>query len=156
MVLLGAAMLVGTFGTVVPLLPGLPIVWAAALVYALLSEPDAIGWVMFGTITVLAVLGLVAGAVLPHRRVAAAGVPRSSIVAGLICGVVGFFAVPVVGLPLGAALGIFLSEAARLNDGRAAWAATKSLLIGFGLGALVQFGVGVAMMGVWIAWVVLD
>jgi uncharacterized protein len=155
-VLLGLAMLVGIFGTVVPLLPGLPIVWAAALVYALLSDPGASGWLAFAVITAIAVLGLVVGTLLPHRRVVAAGVPRASIVAGVIAGVIGFFVIPVVGLPLGAAVGILLAEKSRLNDWGAAAAATKTLLIGFGLGALVQFAAGVAMMATWVVWVLID
>ena len=149
-------MVVGIFGTVVPLLPGLPIVWAAALVYALLSDPGTTGWLAFAVITALAIAGLLLGTALPHRRVVAAGVPRSSVIAGVVLGVVGFFAIPVVGLPIGAAAGILVAEKRRLDDWSAALAATKSLLIGFGLGALLQFGAGVAMMAVWVVWVLVD
>lgn len=149
-------MVVGIFGTVVPLLPGLPIVWAAALAYALLSDPGATGWLTFAVITALAIAGLLIGTALPHRRVVAAGVPRSSVIAGVAFGFVGFFAIPVVGLPIGAAAGILLAEKRRLDDWGAAVAATKSLLIGFGLGALLQFGAGVAMMAVWVVWVLID
>ena len=35
--LIALAMVVGILGTVVPLLPGLPIVWAAALVYGVVE-----------------------------------------------------------------------------------------------------------------------
>lgn len=149
-------MVVGIFGTVVPLLPGLPIVWVAALVYALLSDPGVSGWLAFAVITALAIAGLLIGTALPHRRVVAAGVPRSSVVAGVALAVVGFFAIPVVGLPIGAATGILLAEKRRLDDWSAAVAATKSLLIGFGLGALLQFGAGVAIMIVWVVWVLAD
>ena len=156
MVLIGAAMVIGTFGTVVPLLPGLPIVWAAALAYALLSDPGATGWLAFAAITALAMVGLLLGTALPHRRVVAAGVPRSSVIAGVALAIVGFFAIPVVGLPIGAAAGILLAERRRLDDWGAAVAATKTLLIGFGLGALLQFGAGVAMTAVWVIWVLAD
>ena len=155
-VLIGAAMLAGIFGTVVPLLPGLPIVWAAALVYALISDAGATGWLAFAAITAIALAGIVLGTALPHRRVVAAGVPRSSVIAGVILGIVGFFVIPVIGLPIGAAAGILVAEKRRLDDWSAAVAATKSLLIGFGLGALLQFGAGVAMMAVWIVWVFID
>ena len=155
-VLIGAAMLAGIFGTVVPLLPGLPIVWAAAVVYALISDAGATGWLAFAVITAIAVAGIVLGTLLPHRRVVAAGVPRSSVIVGVVLGIVGFFVIPVIGLPIGAAAGILVAEKRRLDDWDAAAAATKSLLIGFGLGALLQFGAGVAMMAVWIVWVFID
>jgi hypothetical protein len=131
-------------------------VWGAALVYALVTEPDAAGWIAFAILTGIGIVGLVAGTLLPHRRVVAAGVPRSSIVVGIVAGVVGLFAIPVVGLPIGAALGILVAEKSRVNDWSAAVTATRTLLVGFGLGALVQFLAGVAMMATWVVWVLID
>jgi uncharacterized protein YqgC (DUF456 family) len=70
-----------------------------------------------------------------------------------LAAVVGFFVVPVVGLPLGGALGIYLAERVRTGDGRAAARATRATLVGFGLAALVQLGAGLAMIGIWLVWV---
>lgn len=154
-ILVALAMLVGLAGTVVPLLPGLPVVWGAALAYGLVSEFGTIGWIAFGAITVLFAVGVIAGFVLPHRRVAAAGAPPSTVAAGLVLGVVGFFVVPVVGLVLGALCGVLLAERLRTASWPAARASTKSLLIGFGLGALVQLSAGLAMILCWVVWVVL-
>lgn len=149
------AMAVGLIGTLLPIVPGLPIVWAAALVYGLATEFDAVGWVAFGAITALAIAGIVAGFVLPHRRVSAGGAPASTVAAGVGLGVVGFFVIPVVGLPLGAIAGVLLAERARTGDWSIAWATTKNLVIGFGIGALVELVAGLAMVACWIAWVVL-
>ena len=147
-------MAIGVAGTVLPFVPGLPIVWGAALVYGLAVGFDAIGWVAFGAITAIFVVGSVVGFVLPHRRAGRAGAPRSTVLIGLVAGIIGFFVIPVIGLPLGAVAGLYAAERARTGDARTAWVATKELVVGFGLGALVQLGAGLAMVGCWVAWVV--
>ena len=52
------------------------------------------------------------------------GVPSSSLVVGGVLGVVGFFVVPVIGLPLGFVLGIYLAELQRVGRAQA-WPATR-------------------------------
>jgi len=152
-VLVGLVMAIGLIGTMLPLLPGLPIIWGAALVYGLVTEFGAAGWIAFAAITALAVAGMVAGFVLPHRRAAAGGAPASTVAAGVGLGVIGFFVIPVVGLPLGAIAGVMLAEHARTHDWQAAWTTTKNLVIGFGIGVLVEFAAGLAMIACWVAWV---
>ena len=154
-VAVAVAMAVGIVGTVLPLVPGLPVVWAAALVYGLGAGFGSVGWVAFGAISIFFVAGMIAGIVLPQRSLAAVGAPRSTMLAGLVGAVVGFFVVPIVGLPLGAAVGVWMAERARLEDAGAAWRSTRSLLLGFGAGALTQVLAGLAMTAVWVGWVVL-
>lgn len=154
--LIALVMLVGVIGTLLPLLPGLPIVWGAALVYGLVEGFGGIGAVLFGVITVIAAGGMVAAFALPHRRVAAAGVPRSTIVAGLVGGIVGFFVIPVIGLPIGAVAAVMAKETARLSDTRAAWRTTKAMIVGFGLGVLLELAAALAIVALWVVWVLLD
>ncbi len=152
--LVAVAMLVGLLGVVLPFFPGLPVVWTAALAYGIFAGFGAVGWIAFGAITFLLVAGMAAAFVLPKRHVSAAGAPRSTVLAGLALGVIGFFVVPVVGLPLGAALGVLLAERARLGEWGRAWISTKALIIGVGVGVLVQLGAGIGMVGCWVVWVV--
>lgn len=155
-VLVAVAMAVGIVGTVVPLLPGLLLVWAAGLAYGLAAGFGAVGTVAFGMMTVLAVVGAVAGWMVPQRAAGKAGAARSSMVVAALGAVVGFFVVPVVGLPLGGLAGLYVAELQRTEDTATAWRTTRATLVGFGLAALVQFGVGVAMAVVWAIWVVVD
>ena len=148
------AMGIGVIGTVLPFVPGLPVAWAAALVYGLFADTGAAGWAFFALITVVFGLGMLAGIVLPKRRLDSVGAPRSTMMAGVLLGLIGLFVVPVVGLPLGAALGVFLAERGRLGSWEEAWRSTRQVLIGLGAGALVQAGAGLVMLLVWIAWVV--
>jgi uncharacterized protein YqgC (DUF456 family) len=152
--LAGAAMLVGLAGTVVPVVPGLSLIWLAGLFYGIAEGFGAVGTAAFVAITVLAAVGTVAGVVLPHRAAGAAGAARTSLLLGLVAAVVGFFAVPVVGFPLGGVLGIFVGEQLRTRDVRAALRTTRATLVGFGVAALVQVGAGMVMIACWLGWVI--
>jgi uncharacterized protein len=154
--LIALAMAVGLIGTLLPLLPGLPIIWAAALVFGLAEGFDRTGAIAFTLITLVGVAGVSAGLILPHRRVAARGAPASTVAAGVVLGIVGFFAIPVVGLVLGAVGGVLLAERARTGDWDVAWTTTKDLLVGFGIGVAVEFAAGLAMILCWVAWVLLS
>jgi hypothetical protein len=87
----------------------------------------------FGTVGVLSMVlivahpavGTVAGAVLPSRSALRTGAPRTSLALGALGAVVGFYLVPVVGLPLGGAAGIYVGERLRTGDGTVAWRTTK-------------------------------
>ena len=153
-IVVAAAMAVGVAGTVVPFVPGLGLVWLAALVYGLVAGFGLAGWIAFLTVTALAVGGLVAGVVLPHRAARGGGATSLSLVLGAATAVVGFFVVPVIGLPLGGVVGIFVGELIRTRDATIAWRATIATLKGFGLGTLVQAACGLAMVSVWVIWVV--
>ena len=155
-VLVAIAMVVGIVGTVVPLLPGLPIVWGAALVYGFVEGFGVVGWICFAVITLLAIGGMVAGFVVPQRKVQGGGAPFSTTVVGAIGAVIGFFVIPVIGIVVGAVGGVLLAERARTQSWDLAWASTKRAIVGFGIGALVQVGAGMAMMLTWVAWVLLD
>ena len=149
-------MAVGIIGTLLPILPGLLLVWAAAIAYGLVEGFDGVGVAAMVVITALAIAGTVAGYVWPARAAGIAGATRGSMVVGAVCGVIGFFVVPVIGLPLGFALGIYLAERARTNDGTAAYRSTTATLKGYGVATLLQFAAAIAMAGTWVAWVILD
>lgn len=148
-------MAVGAVGTVVPLVPGLALVWAAALVYGVAEGFDGIGAVAFGVITALAVVGTLAGWVVPARVAGRAGAARSSIFLGVVAAVVGFFVIPVVGVAVGGVAGVYAGELHRTRDRTAAWRATRATLTGFGAAALVQLAIALAMAAVWVGWVVI-
>lgn len=154
--LIALAMLAGLVGTALPLIPGLPVVWGAALVYGLAAGFGGTGTVAFTVITLLAIGGIIAGLVLPHRRVAAGGAPRSTVLAGVVGAIVGFFVIPVIGLLIGGVTGIWLAEYRRTADRAAAWKSTRDMVVGFGIGILAELAAGVAMVLVWGAWVLLD
>ena len=152
--LVAIAIAVGVAGTVVPLVPGLGLVAGAALAYGIFEGFGVGGGIAFGVIVALAVAGSAAGVVLPRRAAGGAGAPRSSLLVGALGAVIGFFALPIVGLPVGGAVGIFVGELARSGDRAVAWRTTKATLKGFGAATLVQLAAGLAMAMTWVVWVV--
>lgn len=154
LVVTGLVMLAGVAGTVLPFVPGILLVWAAGLVYGIVAGFGAVGVVAFGVMTALTVAGKVAGVLLPARRGKASGAPRSSLLFAAVGAVVGMIVIPIVGLPLGAVAGVFLAERVRLDDWAAAWATTREVIVGFGIGVLVELTAAVLMVLVWVGWVV--
>lgn len=146
-------MLIGLFGTLLPLVPGLPLIWGAALFYAFQEDWNSAAWAGMVVLSLLLVAGTVAKIVLPSRRVAETGAPRSTLMLGAAAGIVGFFVLPVVGLPLGAIAGVLLAEYRRTDDWSRAWTSTKAAIVGFGLGTLIEVGAGIAMIAAWAVWV---
>ena len=148
--LIGLAMAVGLVGVVVPVLPGLLLVAAAGLVWAIMADGSA-PWVVFALMMLVLAAGTVAKYVLPGRSLKQAGAPTSTLVLGGIGAIAGFFLIPVVGLPIGAVVGIYLGELRRLSDGRAAWRSTVATAKAIGVGMLIELGAGMMAAGIWLA-----
>ncbi|MDQ4094918.1 MAG: DUF456 domain-containing protein, partial [Actinomycetota bacterium] len=108
--LVGVVMAVGLAGIIVPFVPGLPLIWGAALAYGLVEGFGTPGIVAMIVVTAFLIAGMTAKIVVPQRRASAGGAPRSTLLAGGALGVIGFFVIPLVGLPVGAAAGVLLAE----------------------------------------------
>jgi uncharacterized protein len=148
-------MLAGVVGTVIPLLPGIPLVYVAAVGSWYVLGWSAGTWVGLVVVTVLAVVGMVATVVMPARRGAQAGMPRTSMLTGLAGAVIGFFVIPVVGVLVGGVAGIALAEQRRLGDTAAARRSTEAALRGFGVGVAVEAVTAITMVLVWAATLLL-
>lgn len=134
--LVALAIAVGLVGVLIPMLPGSALVLVAVLVWAV-AVGDAGGWMFAGLAAAFLVVGVVVKYLVPGRRLQRSGIPNRTLLLGGALGVVGFFVVPVVGLPLGFVLGIYLAETGRLGSERA-WAATVDALKAVGLGILIE------------------
>jgi len=148
--LVGLAVVVGLVGVVVPVLPGLLLVWGAVAVWAVVEGGTA-AWVLLVGATVVAVASQVVKYVVPGRRLERAGVPRSSLVAGGLAAVVGFFVVPVLGLFLGFVGGVYLAERQRLGTHEASWTSTRHALHAVGLSILLELAAALAVAVAWLA-----
>jgi uncharacterized protein YqgC (DUF456 family) len=151
---LGIALLVlvGLVGVLVPLLPGTALVLAAGLLWTVVDGGGS-RWAWFAVMALLFGAGLVLKYALPGKRLAG-GLSRSTALTGLAGAAVGFFVIPVIGLPVGGVTGVFLAEQARLRDSRQAWQATVLVVRAIGLGVLVELVAGLLMALVWVAAVV--
>jgi uncharacterized protein len=146
--LVALAIVVGLVGIVVPILPGSVLILGAVLGWAI-SEGSGAAWSVFALAATILVLGAIVKYVVPGRGLRASGVPNRSIVLGGLLGLVGFFVVPVVGLPLGFLLGVYLSEIRRVGR-HLAWPATVAAMKAVGLSILVELVAGLLAAGVWL------
>ena len=119
------------------MLPGAVLAWAAIAVWAL-AVGSATGWAVLAVATVLIGGAQVVKVLVPGRRLRDAGVPRRSIVAGLVLAVVGFFVIPVVGFFIGFPLGVYLEERRRLGRHASAWHSTGEALRAMGLSIVIE------------------
>lgn len=81
-------------------------------------------------VVALYALGVTLQFLVPGRRMKREGVGGLTLALGVVGGIIGFFVIPVVGLPVGFVVGIFAAEYLRFHDLDRAWAATKSALRG--------------------------
>lgn len=147
-------MIVGLVGVVVPVLPGLLLVWAAGIWWAW-ADGGGGRWFLAAVLTLLLVGGTIAKYALPARTAAGAGAPRRTVLLGALGAVLGFFLIPVVGLLVGGVGAVYLAEWARLGEPSAAWRSTRAVLVGVGVGVLVEIATGVLMVSLWAAAAVL-
>lgn len=152
-VLCGLALAVSVAGTIIPVLPGSILGLAALLAWALFGGAGWGAWLVFGIGGVLFAAGMAASAVLTGRRLRQRQIPNRSVLAGAVLAIPGMFLIPVVGLVVGFAAGLLLSEWQRTRHlhgaASSAWAALKAT----GLGILVEFGFACAAVTVWVVGV---
>lgn len=151
-VVTAAVMAIGLAGVILPVVPGLGLIWVAALAYGLITGFGTAGWVVLAILTVLLTAGTAAGVLLPVRGGRARGASTAVLVAGALGALVGFFVVPVIGAPLGAVAGVLLLQYGRTQSWEAAWAATKGVLLGLGQTLAVQLAIGTVMIVTWAVW----
>lgn len=150
-----AIMLFGLFSLVfLPVLPGLVIVWLAALGYGLLGHFTApLPIVFFVIITLLMLFGSVIDNILMGAGARKTGASWVSITAALVAGVVGSILWPPLGGILFSLAALFLVELLRLRNLRSALVSTRSMAIGCGWAIVARFFIGLAMIGLYVAWV---
>ncbi|MER7440992.1 DUF456 domain-containing protein [Micromonospora avicenniae] len=150
-VIAALAIVAGLAGVIVPGLPALPLCWGGVLVWAIFGGAGAGRWLVLAAATLVAVGGTVVKYAWPGRNLKRSGVPTSSLLAGGLLGLVGFFVVPVLGLVLGFVGGVWAAERLRLGDSRLAWPATKRAVAAAGLSMLLEFLAGLVIAALWLA-----
>ncbi|MEP7042817.1 MAG: DUF456 domain-containing protein [Dokdonella sp.] len=146
-VLAGALIVVGFAGTILPALPGVPLVFFGMLLAAWADGFQHVGTltlIVLGVLTVLALaVDFVAG-MLGARRV---GASRRAVIGAALGTLVGiFFGLP--GVLLGPFVGALLGELVAGGTLRKATGVGVGAWLGFVVGALLKLGVCFAMLGI--------
>jgi uncharacterized protein YqgC (DUF456 family) len=146
----GILLVVAAVGVVYPVLPGSPIAIVTVLVWAAVvgSWP---AWVAAVLAALLCAAGWAAGAVLTGRELKRLEVPGWSIAVAAVAGIAGMYFIPVVGIFVGFAVGLLVSEAVRHRDLRRAALYSLQTLKAMGAGILVEFALLCTAAAVWSA-----
>lgn len=146
-------MVVGLIGTVIPLLPGVELIWLAALVYAIAERFATIDPLTFAALTALATIGITANIWASHLGSRLGGASWQALLAGLGLGAMGFiiglFAGGIGAVPgglIGALVGVLLVEYHRRKDWKEAACAGIGWLAGCLLSGLIKVAVGTMMI----------
>ena len=141
---------IGLAGTVLPALPGIPLIFGGVLLAAWIDDFQRIpGWVL-GVLAVLAVIGIAVDYVAAALSAGRAGASRAGIVgaalgtvAGVVTGLWGLVFMPLVG----AAIGEFIAHRNALRAGKVGIATWLGLLVG----TAAKLAIAFTMIGVLIA-----
>ena len=156
-----AVMLVGLAGVILPVVPGVGLIWIAALVYAIAERFATIDPLTLAVLTVMGALGVTADIWVSQAGGKLGGASWQALLAGLGSGAIGFLIGLLVGgigaLPagiIGMLLGLLLVEYLRRRDWRETLRVGAGWLAGCLLSGLVQLIIGLAMIVIF-AWQVL-
>jgi uncharacterized protein YqgC (DUF456 family) len=150
----GLFMFIGLVGTVLPFLPDVVLIWLTALGYGLIAGWGERGLWFFGGISFLGFAGLLAELWVSGLSSRKTGASILSFIAGLLFGAIGLLVAGPLGAFGGLLLGTFVFEYMRLRDPEQAARAMFGVGLGCGVSVGVKLLLGVAMVALWVAWVV--
>lgn len=145
-------MAVGLLGLLVPVIPGLVIIWLASLAYGLGAGFQTPGWIFFSILTVIMVVGSITDNLVMGQQAHKTGASWISVLLAMLFGVIGTFVLPIIGGFIGALAALFLAEWIRRKNWRDAMTATTGWAVGCGWAIVVRFMLGLLMIGIWVIW----
>jgi uncharacterized protein len=146
-------MLFGLFSLIIPLVPGLVIIWVPILIYGLIDGFSLGSGIIFGVITVLLIVGNLLDNVLMGTGARQQGAPWGSILLALLGGLIATFLLTPIGGILVTMGILFLLEYLREKNAKKAFESTKSMAIGLGWAIVSRMGIGLVMILLWGLWV---
>jgi len=150
-------MLIGLAGTILPAVPGIGLIWIAALVYGIVERFATIDPLTFAVLTLLAAVGIGSDLLLSHAGSKLAGASWQALIAGFVLGAAAFVLALIFGgigaLPaaiIGTVTGIVLIEFRRQRSWREALKAGGGWLVGCLASRAVQFVIALMMIAIFV------
>jgi uncharacterized protein YqgC (DUF456 family) len=143
-------MFIGLLGVILPLVPGILLVYLAALLYAVIEGFAKIGPITLAVLTVLAVVGVTADIWVSSLGAKVGGASVWALLGGLVLGLVGliFFSLP--GAIVGAVAGVIAVEMWRVGDWQKVLKSGGGWLIGWLLSTVVQLSIALIMIAIFL------
>jgi uncharacterized protein YqgC (DUF456 family) len=145
---------IGLLGSVLPFLPGSPLILLGAFMYAWYTQFAVVGWGVLGTLIALTIMAQVFDYCATMIGAQKYGAGPRGIAGAFCCGIIGIFFGGIVGVIIGPFIGAALGE---LLGGRTAKDSMKigfGTLVGFVGGAIGKLIISLTMVGVFL-WAVL-
>lgn len=145
-----AFILIGVVGVVVPILPGMLLVWLTVAAYAWLTDFAVINYWIFALVTIFALITGTAGIWLPYLGAKKTGAAKRAIFLGIIGAIIGTFITPLIGTVIGYAVGIVIGELIKHRDLKKALKASVGGVAGWGIATLVELAGALTILVVFV------
>ncbi|MCA9867240.1 MAG: DUF456 domain-containing protein [Anaerolineae bacterium] len=143
------AFVVGLLGIILPVIPGLIIIWLASLYYAaVVIGFDAFSPWVFALITLIGLAAGTSNIWLAALGAKTTGATWRTLIVGFIGAIIGTFLLPIplIGTIVGYAAGLVLSEYIRQGELRPALKSAFGGMVGWGVSTLFEFAGGILMI----------
>jgi uncharacterized protein len=150
-----AFILVGILGIIVPILPGMLLVWFTVIVYAWRTGFETIGWPTLTFITLVALITGLSNIWLPLLGAKKVGAAKRALLLGIVGAILGTFIIPIplLGTVIGYALGVFLGEYLKQRNVRLALRAGLGGVAGWGISTVVEISGALIILTVFVVQV---
>jgi uncharacterized protein YqgC (DUF456 family) len=151
-----AMLLMGWAGLLVPVFPGLVVMWLTTLFYAALQQTTGrmgwFDWVLFALISMLMVVGSIIDNIIIAKKMRGESVPWRSIVLAYLAGLLASaFFTPLIGIAA-SPLALYAAESARLHDRKLGFQSARLYMIAWGWAFIAVFSIGALMILIWLLW----
>lgn len=149
-----ALVVTGFAGTIIPMLPGVPLIFGGFLVWGLAS-----GWKDY-TVQTVVILGIVTAVIWLLEYYAGAigakkyGASKAGVWGTVLGGIIGVFAFNILGLVAGSFLGAVIGELVMGRPRQEAWRAGWGAFVGFLAGSAIKIIAGIIMGGLFFYWLI--
>jgi hypothetical protein len=147
----GTLMLLGLIGSVAPALPGPPLIFAGALLYALATRFAPVGWIVIAVLALIAAFSQVMDYLASAWGAKKFGGGKWGVAGSLLGGIAGFLLFSFPGMIAGIFIGaVGLEYVFGNKEVRAALRVGGGSLVGFLAGVLMKVAISLAMIGIFL------
>lgn len=146
-------MIGGLFSLFLFVIPGLTVIWLAALAYGLLTGFDLASIILFLLITLLMAFGNIVDNLFMGAKAKQSGASWKSVIFSMLAAFIGSLIFPPFGGIIAALVVLFIFEYLRLRNIKQASDSTGQMAIGCATAAVARFFIGLVMIGLWVVWV---
>ncbi len=152
-VVTAVVMVAGLFSLFLLIIPGLTVIWLAALAYGLLTGFNTTSTILFLVMTVLMAVGNIVDQLFMGAKARKSGASWWSIILSTFAAFIGSLLLPPFGGIIASLVVLFTFEYLRLRDLRKAGNSAGQVAIGCATAAVVRFFMGMVMIALWGVWV---